>query len=122
MYPPLFEACAGDSSVSGLLEDATGLRLYPFGEAPQKAVLPYAVWAIGNGEPENYLGAAPDADAITTHLDVYGATAAEAREVSDALVAVLEALAHVVSWDGEGRDTETRAYHKSFTVDWIVNR
>lgn len=122
MYPPLFEACAGDSSVSGLLEDVTGLRLYPFGEAPQKATLPYVVWAIGDGEPENYLGAPPDADSITTHLDVYGATAAEAREVSNALVAVLEALAHVVSWDGEGRDLETRTYRKSFTVDWIVNR
>ena len=122
MTPPIFAICAADSTVSGLIDDGSILRLYPFGEAPQKDALPYAVWALADGTPENYLGQTPDVDVLTLHLDVYGRTADSAREVRDAMVAAIEPHAHVVSWDGERRDTETRAYRISFTVDWIVNR
>ena len=122
MTPPIFEICAADSSVSGLLGDGAILRLYPFGEAPQKDQLPYVAWGIVDGAPENYVGQVPDVDILTLQLDVYGRTAESAREVRDALVAAIEPHAHVVSWDGERRDTETRAHRISFTVDWIVNR
>ena len=122
MTPPIFAICSADSTVSGLLDDGSILRLYPFGEAPQAATLPYAVWAITDGAPENYVNQVPDVDVLTLHLDVYGRTAESAREVRDALVAAIEPHAHVVSWDGERRDTDTRAHRISFTVDWIVSR
>lgn len=122
MTPPIFEICSADTGVQALLGDSTVLRLYPFGEATQKEPLPYAVWGLADGAPENYLGELPDADTLTLQVDVYGTTADEAREVRDALIAAIEPEAYIVSWDGERRDRDTRAYRISFTVDWIVSR
>lgn len=122
MTPPIFSICAGDSTVSGLLDDGTTLRLFPFGEAPQAVERPYALWGVADGAPENYIGDVPDTDVVALQVDVYGSTAASAREVRDALVAAIEPHAHVISWDGERRDPDTRTYRISFTVDWIVHR
>jgi hypothetical protein len=122
MTPPIFDICSSDTSVQALLGNGPTLRLYPFGEALQKDKLPYAVWGLVGGAPENYLGQAPDADGLTTFVDIFGATADSAREVRDAIVAAIEGDAYVVSWDGERRDTDTRTYRISFTVDWIVHR
>jgi hypothetical protein len=122
MFPPVFDICSSDTSVQSLLGDGPTLRLYPFGEALQKDKKPYAVWQVVDGEPGNFLGEVPDSDQFSTAFDVYGATAESAREVVSALVAAIEPHGHVVSWDGERRDPETRAYHVSFTVDWIEYR
>lgn len=122
MTPPIFDICSSDTSVQALLGNGPTLRLYPFGEALQKDRLPYAVWGLVGGGPENYLGQVPDADSLTLFVDVFGSTAESAREVRDAIVAAIETEAHVVSWDGERREADTRAYRISFTVDWIVDR
>lgn len=122
MHPPLFKVCAADAGVRAMLGDGPTLRLYAFGEALQKDKLPYAVWTVGGGEPENYLGEVPDTDNWTTHLDVYAETAANARAVVAALCAAIEPHSHVVSWDGERRENTTRAYWISFTVDWVTPR
>lgn len=122
MTPPIFDICSADTSVQALLGDGPTLRLYPFGEALQKERLPYVTWALADGAPENYLGQAPDVDQLALHLDVYGKTAESAREVRNAIVSAIESEAHVVSWDGDGRDRDTRSYRISFTVDWIVSR
>lgn len=122
MTPPIFDICSSDTSVQALLGDGPTLRMYPFGEALQKDRLPYAVWGIAGGMPENYLGERPDSDSLSLFVDVFGATAESAREVRDAIASAIEADAHVVSWDGERRDPATRAWRISFSVDWIVNR
>lgn len=122
MTPPIFDICSADTGVQALLGDGPTLRFYPFGEALQKDKLPYAVWGVVGGAPENYLGQIPDADSLTLFVDVFGPTAESAREVRDAIVAAIEPEAHVVSWDGERREVDTRAYRISFTVDWIVQR
>lgn len=122
MHPPLHAICAANATVQDLLEDAAGLRLYPFGEARPKAVLPYAVWRLVHGAPENYLGQLPDADTFITTIDAYGSTWSSAREVAEAIRDALEGSAYVTSYDGEGRDAETKAYVVSFTVDWITSR
>lgn len=121
MYPPLHATCAADSSVQSLLGSDL-LRLYPFGEARQNEVYPYAVWQIVGGQPENYLGDRPDVDSFSTQVDVYAKTWRSARDVKDALVAAMEGAAHVTAWNGETRDPETGSYRISFTVDWITNR
>jgi hypothetical protein len=122
MYPPLHAVCAADTSVQSLLSDGTFLRLYPFGEARQADVYPYAVWQIVSGSPENYLGQTPDVDSFSTQVDVYGKTWASAREVANAVQAAIEEVAYVTAYHGEMRDAETKSFRVSFTADWIAER
>lgn len=121
MMPPVFRVAADSPAVLALLgENPT--RLYPFGEARQNEPLPYAVWQLVSGFPENYLAARPDIDSFITQIDVYGRTAEAAREVAEALRDAFEPHAHVVSWRGESRDSETRNYRYSFDVEWFTPR
>lgn len=121
MFAPVFQVCSASAAVTALLGVAP-TRLYPFGEAPQGAVYPYAVWQAVGGAPENFLAGRPDADSYTTQVDVYADTAASAREVAKALRDAVELVAHVVAWRGESRDPETKKYRFSFDVAWIVRR
>ena len=120
MNAPIFEYCAVDTTVQGLL--GTPIRLYAFGEAEQDVKLPYAVWQVVYGSPENYLGMRPDADKYGLQVDVYGATDTSVRAVVDAMAAALEDHAHITGWDGEMRDAITRRYRSTFTIYFIVRR
>lgn len=122
MYPPIFEVCAADTTVQGLLGDGPTVRLYPFGIALQDEKRPYAVWQIVYGSPENYLGTLSDADHFGTQVDVYARTVSSAREVAAALRAAMETVANIVSFNGEYREELTLDYRYSFTVDWINYR
>lgn len=123
MTPPIFTVCAADTALATLLADGTGgIRLYPFGEAPQPEVEPYAVWQVIDGSPENYLSNLPDVDAYTLQVDVYAATVSAAREVAAAIRDAIESVAYVVRYNGEWREPETRSYRCSFSVDWLVDR
>jgi hypothetical protein len=121
MYPPLFQVCAADSSVQSVLGTAP-TRLWPFGEADPSPTYPYAVWQVITGGPQNYLGQPADADFFGVQIDVYAKTAEEARAVAQALRSAIESFAYVSSFLGESRDTITRNYRYSFSVDWIVTR
>lgn len=121
MVPPIFEMAAADPAATALLGSAP-VRLYPFGEAPQGVTLPYAVWQLVSGAPENYLAGRPDIDGFTLQVDVYASTGASARAVGAALRDAVELTAHVTRWGGESRDTETGRYRLSFDVDWFVSR
>jgi hypothetical protein len=119
MHPPIFSICAADPAVQAILADGSGrIRLYPFGEAPQHDPHVYAVWQIVYGSPENSLSCAPELDYYGVQVDVYGATADDARAAAAALVNAIESSAYVISWNGETRDPATRAYRISFTSDW----
>jgi len=122
MHPPLHAVCAADSSVQDLLGDGEVLRLYPFGQARQKEVYPYAVWQIVGGKPENYLGDRPDTDASSTQIDVFAKSWSSARAVYRALRDAIEGDACISAFNGEMRDPETGSYRVSFTVDWITSR
>lgn len=121
MFPPVFQICAASAAVTALI-GTNPVRLYPFGEAPQGVVYPYAAWQLVTGTPENYLGDLPDADNFTVQIDVYADTAASARNVAKALRDAIEPVAYVVAWRGESKDAETKRYRYSFDVDWIVRR
>lgn len=121
MYPPVFTTCTANGSVTALL-GSSPCRIYPFGEAPQNVTLPYAVWQLVSGVPENYLSGRPDMDSFTVQIDVYADTASDAREVAEAIRDAIEAACHVVGWYGEGRDRDTDHYRISFGSDWFVER
>jgi len=121
MYPPIFAVCAADAGVTALL-GASPTRLYPFGEAPQGVVYPYAVWQLVGGSPENYINQRPDIDSFTVQVDVYADTGTTARSIATALRDAIEPHAHIVRWGGESRDQDTNRYRSSFDVDWFVSR
>ena len=121
-YPPIFDVCSQAASVGALLGTAP-LRLWPFGDAPQTdKTLPYAVWQMIGGSPENYITGVPDMDSYLIQVDVYASTASSARDVSIALRDAIEPTAHITAWRGESVDLETRHYRSSFDVDWFTPR
>src|SRR5690606_18356150 len=115
MTPPVFATAYANATVKTQF-GTSPCRVFPFGEAPQGVVLPYAVWQVVGGAPENYLGQAPDIDGFTVQIDVYAATATAARNAAKALRDAFEPAAHVTRWGGEYRDVETGRYRYSFDV------
>lgn len=125
-YAPIYALAAASSTVVGLLKTPPGqLRFYLFGEADQNTVKPYAVWQTVGGSPENYINQRPDCDDWSTQVDVYAedpAGASKARTIAFALMDAFEGSAYVTSYNGEFKETETKLYRFSFTVDWITHR
>ncbi|HBO0336554.1 TPA: DUF3168 domain-containing protein [Pseudomonas aeruginosa] len=121
MYPPIFKVCSSSLAVTAIL-GASPLRMYQFGLAPQLVVKPYATWQTISGSPENYLWGRPDADGFTIQVDIFSATAAEARDAAKAIRDAIELSAYVVRWGGESVDPDAKTYRVSFDVDWIVQR
>lgn len=122
MEAPIFAVCSANPGVAALLGAGVDCRLYSFGEAPESPVKPYVVWGVIAGSPENYLAGRPDADGFTLQVDVYAATGAPVLAVTKALCAAIEPCAYVVRWGATDRDPKTKDFHRSFDVDWIVQR
>lgn len=122
MEAPIFAICSADPGVAALIGSGIDCRLYSFGMAPENPLKPYVVWSVISGSPENYLAGRPDADGFTLQVDVYAATGGPVLAVTKALCAAIEPLAYVVRWGATDRDNETKDFHRSFDVDWIVRR
>ena len=121
MFPPVFEVAYQSNRVRDLL-GTLPTRLYPFAEAPPDPEIPYAVWQLISGIPENFLNQVPDADSWSVQLDIYASSAAQTREVAKALRDAFEPVCHIIGWGFEGRDAETKLYRRSFDMDWIERR
>ncbi len=121
MQPPIYPVCAASPAVTALL-GSDSPRLFPFGEADQDTALPYAVWRIPNGAPENFLGEAPDIDRWTLQVDVYARTGLDATAVAKALRDAIEPHAHIVRWGDQDTDPDTGNRHISFDVSWHLPR
>src|SRR4030042_2543722 len=121
MYPPLFAIVSIDGDVQTSF-GTSPVKGFSFGGAPEMTVLPYAVWQVVGGTPENYMGNSPDMDTYFVQVDVYGKTAASARNSAETLRDAIEPNAHVVSWRGESKDAETQHYRYSFDVNFLTAR
>lgn len=121
MMPPIFPIVAASVAVQSVLGTAP-VRFYPFGAAPQDVVLPYAVWQVVGGEPENYLGNLPDVDSFTLQIDVYADEIDIATTATTALRDAIEPHAHITLWLGTTRDPATGRWRTTFRLDWIVQR
>lgn len=122
MTAPVFSLALASPAVVSLLKKGSTLRLYLFGEAPQNVEVPYAVWQLVGGSPENKLAGVPDMDNFTVQFDVYANTASDARQIKDALRDAYEPHAYVVNYNFEAREPDTRLYRFSFTVDFMTPR
>lgn len=121
MIPPIFPLCHAAPAVTVLL-GVEPMRMYPFGEAPQGVIKPYAVWQTISGTPENYLAGRPDADYYTLQLDIYGDTVDQVTAVARAVRDAVELNSYVTGWNGTTRDPETKNYRFSMSIDFIVDR
>jgi hypothetical protein len=125
MIPPLLQYAAASAQVTELLGN-NPLRFWPFGDAPQPGHrldgIPYAVWQLVYGAPDNYVNQQPDADGIGVQVDAYGATATEARQVLIALRGALEPYGLVTAYNGEDRDPPTKLYRASLTIEFSTDR
>lgn len=120
-YPPIFPICFASTQLKTLLGSAP-MRLWPFGEAEEGATLPYAVWQVIYGNPENYLDCAPDLDHWTIQVDVYANDGISARTAASAIASAIETSAYVVRYNSDMREKDTGLYRNSFDVDWKVQR
>ncbi|MBB1389536.1 DUF3168 domain-containing protein [Shewanella sp. SG44-6] len=118
---PIFSVCAASVAVTQLL-GTNPTRLYPFGQAPQNVVKPYAVWQVIGGSPENYVSGRPDTDTFSLQVDVYAESGSSASNVGDAIRTAIELDAYTTNFNGDSRDEQTGHYRHSFDVDWIVSR
>ena len=121
MLAPIFPLVANDSDCVALLGSAP-TRFWPMGDAPQGSDKPYATWALITGLPENYMDCPPDIDSQSVQVDCWADTPGEARSVAEAIRTAVEGSAHVVAFNFELREPDTRLYRVSFTVDFWTER
>ncbi|MCC3720526.1 DUF3168 domain-containing protein [Rouxiella badensis] len=120
MIPPLYSVCATSQAVMEVLGD--DVRLYPFGESADDVIYPYAVWQNIGGAAAMFLGNRPDVDSFSIQIDVYADTPVQVLAVTKALRDAIEPHAYVTRWGNQDRDPDTKRYHYSFDIDWIVKR
>lgn len=121
MNPGLLSIVAANAASKALL-GSNPLRFYPYGEADEKTAKPYAVWQTAYGSPFNFLAGTPTDDSWGVQIDVYGADSVQATKTAEAVRAALEPHGYLVSYNGEGREAQTRLYRYSFTMEFMTTR
>lgn len=117
MNPSIFSILNASSPVK-LILGANPLRVYPWGRAPEKPILPYAVYTVYNANPENYLDKVPDIDNKGTQIDIY---AQSGQTLESAFVSVRDALepyAHMISFATPVQDADTNFYSCRMEFDF----
>ncbi|HDZ55374.1 MAG TPA: DUF3168 domain-containing protein [Pseudomonas xinjiangensis] len=121
MTPPIHAVCAADAAVT-LVLGAQPLRLFQWGEIPERPAYPYAVWQVIGGTPESYLAGRPDVDAFTIQVDVYGKTGSSTTTAATVIRDAIELHANITRWGGQQTDPVTKNKRISFDIDWLVPR
>lgn len=121
MNPDLFPILMASSAVTALL-GTTPLKVYPWGRAPQNVQVPYAVYGVYNGNPENYLDTIPDIDNKGTQVDIYDDDPLRCEQIATAIRDAVEPFAHMTSFSTPDRESETDYYSCRLEFDFWENR
>lgn len=121
MIPDIFQAVSGNSGLTSLIGSAP-VRFFPFGEAPEKTVYPYATYSVVNGLPQNTMDGPPQIDDLGTQIDVWAETADSCLDVAEALRDALEPLGHMTSIGNMERDPDTKSYRIRMDFDFFTER
>lgn len=125
MNIPLFPIVSTNAAVQAAL-GTSPVRFYPFDFATQPGTpayaVPYAVWQVVTGLPENYLDCPPDVDSYSIQIDVYGGSVTEVQAAVKALRDALEPHGYITRWGNEEREEETGLYRYGFDFDYWVKR
>lgn len=124
MFPPLFNTIKNVAAVKAVLGSSP--RVYPHGRNPPKDsplyAVPYAVFQIITGTPENYIDCLPDADDFVVQVDCYGATVDSATDAARVIRDAIEPVAYVTRWGGQYQDPDTSLFRYSLDVSWLMER
>jgi len=115
--PSLFEILNANATVKALMGSAP-LRIYPWDRAPENAKVPYAVYAVYNGNPENYLGQVPDIDNAGTQVEIYAGNGASCQACYIAIRNAVEPFAHMTSFSTPALDVDTDYYSARLEFDF----
>lgn len=118
---PIFNILKNVPAVTALL-GTDPVRIYPWGRAPQNPTKPYAVYAVYNAIPENYLGQRPDIDNKGTQINVYGDTSDSVDACFKAIRDALEDHAHMTAFSSPDREAETNLYSCRLEFDFWDER
>jgi hypothetical protein len=121
MNPDLFPLLFASTPVKALL-GASPLRVFPWNRAPQNVEKPYAVYAVYNGNPENYMSNTPDIDNKGTQLNIYGNTSKSVEDCFIAIRNVIEPVAHMTSFSTPALDADTDLYSVTMEFDFWDER
>ena len=93
------------------------VRFFEFGRAPQIENMPYATFQHITGTPYNALYGPASADHITTQIDVWTNSSAEAKAVSKAIRGAIENNCYITGWLGTSKEGDI--FRTTFTVQYI---
>jgi len=123
MYAPIYAVALRSADLVALLGDGDGgLNLWPFGEAPKDAPLPYVTWQNVGGMPNNNLSDRPDADHFSLQMNVWAENSRQMWAVTNALRDAIELDCYITRWGNTVIDAETKAFGYDFDADWITYR
>src|SRR6478752_796399 len=108
MIPPIFEIVKANAAATAFIGTAP-VRFYPWLEAPQNKVYPYATYTY-SGLPENYLGDLPDVDNFSTQVNVWAENGDDCINTARAIRDAVEPKGHMTSIGQVSRDPETKSY------------
>lgn len=114
---PVYRSLVADGAVTALC----ATRIYP-GALPQAVILPAVVLTMVSGAPENYLSQAPGIDNLRVQIDVWAANEPAANELASKVRANVEQIGHIVSYNGEEFEPQTKRYRYSFDLSVFVYR
>lgn len=121
MIPPIFQILSDDPAVTGFL-GSNPLRIFPFSEAPENSLYPYATYTVIFGEPDNSLNDIPLIDKLNTQVDIWGSSAASVLDTAAAVRDALEPHAHMVGTGSMEREPETKSYRVRLEFDFFTER
>lgn len=98
------------------------LRVFPWGEAPERVTKPYATYGVYNGNPQNTMDTPAEIDIDGTQIDIWAETASSCLNAANAIRAALETYAHCVSTQNDNKDPETKLYHSRLEFDFFTER
>ncbi|MCB1567826.1 MAG: DUF3168 domain-containing protein [Xanthomonadales bacterium] len=108
---PVFALISDSSAVKALI-GSSPVRFWRdfYPKSAGTPQLPYCVWAVVGGAPENYLSETPGIDSGRVQVDVWAQTPASADAVMAAVRDAIESSAHMISTPISRYDEETDSY------------
>lgn len=119
MVPPVYELLSADAAVTALVPAS---RIRGQGYAGEAPVTPYITHQTISGNPANYIAGRPGMDAFRSQIDVWADTAAQAKQIAEAVRDALELNAQCVAIMGDDYEPDTRLHRYSFDFQFWTPR